>query len=620
LPSLTPPGRAWATTACIAIVVPTLIAYNLPPSATFLNQAAAVVGWGIFLFVLTASDVAPRARVARLQGVLAAGPLLAALALVGLAAVASPFWTGLPWSLALSSVGSIAAALLAVACGAVLQRAGLGVAAFRAVCIALLVAGVVSALIALVQVFLPALADGTLIARSSIPGRAVGNMRQPNHLSSLLLWSIVAMVWLAQTGWLRRGAAIPLGALLLVGIVLSGSRTGAVGALVLALWGIVDRRQLRRWRWSLIAAPLGYLLLWGAMSAWARWHGEVAGVEAHFNVSGGDISSSRFAIWSNTAALIRMQPWTGVGFGEFNFAWTLTPFPQRPIAFFDHTHNLLMQFAVELGLPLAALVLGLMAWALWRAGAAAWRAGVHGEASATASAALRAAFVMVVMVALHSQLEYPLWYLYFLLPTAFVWGLCLGASGSALQAAEQVPSASRAEADAVTSVASATAAGGTRQLNPLALGGLAMWLAGLLSVLDYARVVVIFAPPEGAAPLAQRIAAGQRSVLFSHHADYAAATTATNPPATATDPMDGLRAAPHYLLDARLMQAWAVALERSGDDERARHVAARLKEFHNETAQPFFAFCEELDANNNATPFQCRAPHTALDYRDFRPR
>ena len=89
MPPLTPPGRAWATTACIAIVVPTLIAYNLPPSATFLNQAAAVVGWGIFLFVLTASDVAPRARVARLQGVLAAGPLLAALALVGLAAVAA---------------------------------------------------------------------------------------------------------------------------------------------------------------------------------------------------------------------------------------------------------------------------------------------------------------------------------------------------------------------------------------------------------------------------------------------------------------------------------------------------------------------------------------------------
>ena len=62
------------------------------------------------------------------------------------------------------------------------------------------------------------------------------------------------------------------------------------------------------------------------------------------------MSGSRFGIWANTLALIRMHPWTGVGLGEFNLAWSLTPFPGRPIAFFDHTHNLVLQFAVELGL------------------------------------------------------------------------------------------------------------------------------------------------------------------------------------------------------------------------------------------------------------------------------
>ena len=64
--------------------------------------------------------------------------------------------------------------------------------------------------------------------------------------------------------------------------------------------------------------------------------------------------------------MIAQQPWTGVGFGEFNFAWTLTPFPDRPMAFFDHTHNLPLQLAVELGLPLAALVLAAAGWPLWR--------------------------------------------------------------------------------------------------------------------------------------------------------------------------------------------------------------------------------------------------------------
>ena len=37
----------------------------------------------------------------------------------------------------------------------------------------------------------------------------------------------------------------------------------------------------------------------------------------------------------------------------------------------------------------------------------------------------RAAFVMVLMAATHSLLEYPLWYSYFLLPAAFAFGLCL---------------------------------------------------------------------------------------------------------------------------------------------------------------------------------------------------
>ena len=120
--------------------------------------------------------------------------------------------------------------------------------------------------------------------------------------------------------------------------------------------------------------------------------------------------------------MIASHPWLGVGFGDFNFAWTLTPFPGRPIAFFDHTHNLVLNFAVELGLPLAIVVLALMIYALWQA---LRNAIADGRAPATAYPAQRAAFVIVFLVAVHSMLEYPLWYSYFLLPTAFAFGLCL---------------------------------------------------------------------------------------------------------------------------------------------------------------------------------------------------
>ena len=185
-------------------------------------------------------------------------------------------------------------------------------------------------------------------------------------------------------------------------------------------------------------------------------------------------------------------------------------------------------------------------------------------------------------------------------------------------------------------------------LRPLSIGAALLVLGGAAALYDYTRVIAIFSPGADAAPLAERIAAGQRSVLFSHHADYAAANRDEAPLA---ERLRALRRAVHYLLDARLLHAWAEALEASGDDRRARHVAARLDEFHNEQSDDFFAVCgdDEDDAgetggaaeagsapaeaaaaavssstaagateNAEALPFQCLAPTQVLDYRDFR--
>ena len=259
-----------------------------------------------------------------------------------------------------------------------MQRAGLGAGAFRVFCVALLAAAIASGAIGLLQVFAPQLADGDWIARTSLPGRAVGNMRQPNHLSSLLLWGVIASVWLADAGVLRRVVMWGVGLLLVFVIVLSGSRTGALGTAVLALWGVLDRRLSRQARWLLWLAPIAYALFWLGMSAWADASHHVFGGETRFSTNG-DVSSSRFAIWSNTLALIKAHPWFGVGFGEFNFAWTLTPFPDRPVAFFDHTHNLVLQLAVELGIPLALLVLALLGWAFVCAFRNARRAAPSGD-------------------------------------------------------------------------------------------------------------------------------------------------------------------------------------------------------------------------------------------------
>ncbi len=570
---------AWLMGA--AALLPGLIAYNLPPSPTLFNQAAAMGLWGLALASLAPACVsglrAATVRTAALQ---------IALGLSAIAALLSSALGTLPWAMSLSAAGLLLATMAMALVGAALRPTPALLGAFFTAWVA---AGLFNSVIALVQVFAPDLADGDWIARSGITGRAVGNMRQPNHLATLLLWSAVALVPLIEMGplsrtRLRRAVALALMALTVLGITLSGSRTGLVGIALLAGWGLLDRRLSRASRGLLLAAPLLCALAWGLTAWWAALqHGPAIGAAARLG-GGGDFSASRFAIWRDTLTLIAAQPWLGVGFGEFNFAWSLTPLPQRPIAFFDHTHNLPLQLAVELGLPLAALLLGLLAWALWQS----WQ-GCRAVAGET-GAGLRAAFVMVLLMAVHSQLEYPLWYAHFLLPTALAWGLCLGAGRPAAASAAAPPRW------------------------PITFG-LAMAVATAALLVDYYRVVEIFSPPAAAAPLEERIASGQRSWFFAHHADYAAATT-TEPPAAA---LPAFARASHHLLDTRLMIAWAQALSqtgRRGDLDRARHLAARLREFRNPAADDFFAPC--ADRAQRSKPFQCQAPERIYDWRDFR--
>ncbi len=119
--------------ALLAVALPTLLSFNLPPSATFLNQAASLIGWGLWLLLLAALLPATWGR--PLGDGLAA--LLGALGLLLLAALVSPLWAGLPATLSLSSVGMIAAAMLVVLMAALLQRHGHGRQAFEAFCWAL---------------------------------------------------------------------------------------------------------------------------------------------------------------------------------------------------------------------------------------------------------------------------------------------------------------------------------------------------------------------------------------------------------------------------------------------------------------------------------------------------
>ncbi|MBA3599021.1 MAG: O-antigen ligase C-terminal domain-containing protein [Methylibium sp.] len=581
------------------------------PDSVFFNQLAAVFGWGAWLLMRGAGS-------ARVNTQKKAAMLAASLAL-GVCAFFAAMRIG---------VGQGSAALVLLAALAVLwSGVRSGPADARAIALAWWLAGLLSVAVAVLQYFAPGLAEGWLVAANATPGRAVGNLRQPNHLATALLCAMVMTAWLWQAGRLRPGLAAASIAALVFAVALSASRTGALALAVLLVWAVLDRSQPRALRWTLATTPLLYLACWAALAAYAQVQ------DASFFASerldaGGDISSSRFAIWRNALALIAQQPWTGVGWGNFNFAWTFTPFPDRPVAFFDHTHSLPLQLAVEIGVPATLAVLGLLGWALWRARAvlqtptplvapsnvAAARTApsappttITTEVAAVRRGApplvsdfpcappsiARAALAMLAVLALHSLLEYPLWYAYFLLPAAWTLGAFLGAAPA------------RADESA--------AKGRNTRASSAALrgAGLLMLLGAAWAAWDHRRIEVIFAPPAGAGTLEARIAEGRQSWLFGHHADYAAATTPPSEPSLAA-----FRRPLHMLVDTRLLIAYIEALHTAGRDAEALYAAQRLREFRRPDAQVYFKACTP---DNAAPPFQCETKPVALTWRELKP-
>lgn len=570
--------------------LPLLIAAAAVPDAVLYNQLAAVGGWALWLLFDTWSDqsASADASTGRLQD--ARLPALAAVAVLAAAMAYAALMHGMQ-----APVAALAVLLLTVAVllRSARQQTDAGPAADRSLPMAgaWWVAGLGCVIVALLQYFAPSLADGWLVATNTSPGRAVGNLRQPNHLATALLCAMVMTVWLWQAGRLRAPWAAASLVAMVLAVALSASRTGALSLAVLLLWAVVDRSLPRAARWTLALTPLVYLVFWASLAEYAEWQ------HAHFYAverlqSGSDISSSRFAIWRNALTLIAQNPWTGVGWGNFNFAWTFTPFPDRPVAFFDHTHNLPLQLAVEIGLPATAAVLGLLAWSLWRA-RGAWR--VAGEQPGHPA---RAAFVMLLVLGVHSLLEYPLWYAYFLLPAAWAFGVFLGSA----------PASGPVAGLAAASARSAAAARGSALLRA---AGVLMIVGAAYAAWDHRRVEVIFAPPAGAAPLAQRIAAGRESRLFGHHADYAAVT---NEPKDQT--LASFRRPLHQLVDVRLLIAYIEALQANGRHAEALYAAQRLREFRRDDAQAYFQDCT---ADNPAPPFQCGTAPVALTWRDLEP-
>jgi O-antigen ligase len=245
-----------------------------------------------------------------------------------------------------------------------------------------------------------------------------GNVAQPNHYADYLMLGLVSLGLLFERGTLRAWQAVLLALPILFVLPLSGSRETWLYFL-----GVTAAAFLWRRRTAIARPLLGYALLvllgFGLMHLviqlpWmAGSSSSINSVQRLFaeNVNTGGI---RLYLWREAWLMFTQFPVLGAGFGQF--AWQhfqLAPSLRDThiSGLYNNAHNLVMQLAAEGGVAGLLVLFGtLLPWLrqAWRAE----RSIYHWWGCS-----------VLAILAIHSLLEYPLWYAYFLGIAALMLGM-----------------------------------------------------------------------------------------------------------------------------------------------------------------------------------------------------
>lgn len=245
-------------------------------------------------------------------------------------------------------------------------------------------------------------------SQTDVGDRAMGNLGQPNLLATLLLMAIGVLGACFEKRILGRAAFLLALAFLSIVLVLTESRAGLFGMVVMAtylVWKV--RAGSGRIRWPAVVAwvtccllarllivPVHHMLLLG----------QGRGIEL-------TDSNGRWLIWKQVAAGIEQAPWLGYGWNQTPAAHAVGSLKFPGWMTFSNAHNGVLDILAWVGIPLGLLFVGLCIYWLW-------------------SRARRAATPMVVCVIAalvpfftHSIFEFPFAYAFFLVPVGLLIGL-----------------------------------------------------------------------------------------------------------------------------------------------------------------------------------------------------
>jgi O-antigen ligase len=546
-----PEFTAFVFALFVAVVVagPLVFAYQLPPQPAFLNQILSAAGWLVIALVVALAASKSSLVSCFATGSKASWCWLAFWMLLLAATVASGVRGAAPW---FSLVTPIATMLLVIAliCAVLRSDGATARSLLLGVFLGFVIAAATNAFVALLQIAAPRWHDDVWIA--AIQGeRAYGNLRQPNLLALVALWGGLGAFVVTRSNVLRAILCVPP----LFAIWASGSRAGwlalaiAVSAVAAYLYahahegdrrtpasntGADAHRSSRRLRIAIGLAVVAVALI-----------ASLVGVYGLSDRTDRALAATlRLSLWHDMLQVIASYPFLGVGYGQLNFAWTLTPLASRSGDVFDHAHNLPLNFAVELGLPLALALLALLVAAI----AMGCRHYRHPSRWLVLGA--------IAIAFWQSLFEYPLWFVHFLLPVA--------ALATLLVRGPDEPAGQQSANSSLRGLQRTVLAG-----TFIAGIALLLWLA-----LGYRDVAQIYANANDRFKTLQAIDRAQPHFVYGHYADYAKIMLFGE---RATS--DLFRRTTRSLIDEKLLSAWVQTLLREGRHEEAHYLQERAREF-----------------------------------------
>jgi O-antigen ligase len=252
----------------------------------------------------------------------------------------------------------------------------------------------------------------TIAAKS----RVWGNLAQANHLADYMTLGVASLAYLFATGRLRLIYVLSAGTFALYILSLTGARTPWIFLTLFSLLGggFYAAERSRANRRLLLVSVLALVGLYLVPLAVAALQPAAAG---SVPVTGSGRMAQTFAIEQRPAIFHRAwlmflsAPMLGVGFRQFSWQSFLLYAGVGEPGLTDNAHNLILHVLAEFGvLGLAALLVGVAPWVL-------------GVVRQPRTPELWWLLALAAVLAVHSMVEYPLWYAFFLGIAAIVLGL-----------------------------------------------------------------------------------------------------------------------------------------------------------------------------------------------------